>query len=75
MTEKTNEETKFVLRIKELQDHPVHKPGFYWTLDDLPEDDCSWSGPEETPEAAKQAAIEAIAIGYTTVATKALTGE
>lgn len=69
------EQTKFILSIKELTGHPSLEDGFYWSLDALPEDQCSWSGPFETPEVAKQAAIEAIAIGYTTVAEDMLKGE
>ena len=67
-------ETSFTLRIKEVKDHPVIKPGFYWSLDDLPEDDCSWSGPHETPVLAKEAALAEIAIGYFTVASETITG-
>ena len=69
------EQTKFILSIKELSGHPVLKDGFYWSLDNLPEDKCSWSGPFETPLAARQAAIDAIAIGYTTVAEDMLKGD
>lgn len=74
MTEES-EGTKFILRIKEVQDNPNLESGFYWTLDDLPEDDCSWSGPFTTPEEAKQGAIDEIAIGYFTVASQSITGE
>ncbi len=62
------------LRIKEIGRRPGLKPGFYWTLDDGPEDECFWSGPHLSPDAAKTAAIESLAAGYAAAAETLLKG-
>jgi len=62
------------LRIKEIGSHPDLKPGFYWTLDDGPEDECFWSGPHLSPDAAKTAAVESLAAGYAAAAETILKG-
>lgn len=62
------------LRIKEIGRRPGLNPGFYWTLDDGPEDECFWSGPHLSPDAAKTAAIESLAAGYAAAAETLLKG-
>jgi len=66
--------TTFSLRIKEIGEHPDLQPGFYWTLDEGPDEDCHWAGPEADPEAAKHAAVKSIADGYAAAARELLKG-
>ncbi|WLR90899.1 hypothetical protein [Shinella zoogloeoides] len=66
--------TTFSLRIKEVGEHPDLQPGFYWTLDDGPEEGCFWVGPEPTPDAAKEKAVQSIASGYAAAARQLLEG-
>lgn len=69
------EATSFNLRIKEVGQHPDLQPGFYWTLDDGPEEECHWAGPELTPQDCKNSAVQSIAEGYAAAAQLLLKGE
>lgn len=66
--------TTFSLRVKELKEGDEDAIGFYWTLDEGPETECHWEGPESSPEAAKEKAVQSIASGYAAAARELLEG-